>query len=116
MLPIAGSVTHLYLELRHYDVQLVGGLILHDGRLAEMATWEKGEGKTLVSTLPTYVNSLTGKTCHVVTVNDYLARRDIERMGQVYRYLGMKAGPRWQGAVHVHRSRLLQRTMKKRSE
>jgi preprotein translocase subunit SecA len=77
------------LELRHYDVQLLGGLILNDGRLAEMAT---GEGKTLVSTLPAYVNALTGKTSFVVTVNDYLARRDMEKMGQVHRFLGLTVG------------------------
>ncbi|KAL9182091.1 hypothetical protein ACHAXT_012434 [Thalassiosira profunda] len=77
------------LEQRHYDVQLLGGLILHDGRLAEMAT---GEGKTLVSTLPCYLNALSGETSFVVTVNDYLARRDMEKMGQVHRYLGLTVG------------------------
>jgi len=77
------------IEQRHYDVQLVGGLILHDGRLAEMAT---GEGKTLVSTLPCYVNALTGMPAFVITVNDYLARRDMEKMGQVHRYLGLTVG------------------------
>ncbi len=77
------------MELRHYDVQLLGGLILHDGRLAEMAT---GEGKTLVSTLPCYINSLTGKSSFVITVNDYLAKRDMEKMGQVHRFLGLTVG------------------------
>ena len=77
------------IEQRHYDVQLMGGLILHNGRLAEMAT---GEGKTLVSTLPAYINSLTGKPSFVITVNDYLARRDMEKMGQVHRYLGLTVG------------------------
>ena len=77
------------MELRHYDVQLLGGLILHDGRLAEMAT---GEGKTLVSTLPAYLNALTGQTSFVITVNDYLARRDMEKMGQVHRFLGLTVG------------------------
>jgi len=77
------------LELRHYDVQILGGLVLHDGRLAEMAT---GEGKTLVSTLPVYLNALTGKTSFVITVNDYLAKRDMEVMGQVHRFLGLKVG------------------------
>ncbi len=77
------------MELRHYDVQLLGGLILHDGRLAEMAT---GEGKTLVSTLPAYVNALTGQTSFVITVNDYLARRDMEKMGQIHRFLGLTVG------------------------
>lgn len=77
------------LEQRHYDVQLLGGMILHDGRLAEMAT---GEGKTLVSTLPCYLNALTGKGSFVVTVNDYLAKRDCEKMGQVHRFLGLSVG------------------------
>lgn len=77
------------IEQRHYDVQLLGGLILHDGRLAEMAT---GEGKTLVSTLPCYINALTGAPSFVITVNDYLARRDMEKMGQVHRYLGLSVG------------------------
>ncbi|CAB9513768.1 Protein translocase subunit SecA [Seminavis robusta] len=77
------------LELRHYDVQIMGGLALHDGRLAEMAT---GEGKTLVATLPCYVNTLAGKTSFVITVNDYLARRDMEKMGQVHRFLGLTVG------------------------
>eukprot|EP00526_Cylindrotheca_closterium_P002552 CAMPEP_0113605646 /NCGR_PEP_ID=MMETSP0017_2-20120614/2439_1 /TAXON_ID=2856 /ORGANISM="Cylindrotheca closterium" /LENGTH=927 /DNA_ID=CAMNT_0000514151 /DNA_START=221 /DNA_END=3004 /DNA_ORIENTATION=+ /assembly_acc=CAM_ASM_000147 len=77
------------LELRHYDVQLIGGLILHDGRLAEMAT---GEGKTLVSTLPVYANALTGTTSFVITVNDYLAKRDMEKMGQVHKFLGLSVG------------------------
>ena len=77
------------MELRHYDVQLIGGMILHDGRLAEMAT---GEGKTLVSTLPVYLNALTGNTAFVITVNDYLARRDMEKMGQVHRFLGLSVG------------------------
>ena len=77
------------LELRHYDVQLIGGLILHDGRLAEMAT---GEGKTLVSTLPVYANALTGTSSYVITVNDYLAKRDMEKMGQIHRFLGLSVG------------------------
>ena len=67
---------------RHFDVQLMGGIILHQGKIAEMKT---GEGKTLVATLPVYLNSLTGKGVHVVTVNDYLAKRDSEWMGQIYR-------------------------------
>ncbi len=74
---------------RHFDVQLVGGMVLHSGKIAEMKT---GEGKTLVATLPTYLNALTGRGVHVVTVNDYLASRDAEWMGQVYRFLGMTAG------------------------
>ncbi|WP_428265482.1 preprotein translocase subunit SecA [Haliangium sp.] len=77
------------LGMRHYDVQLVGGIILHRGKIAEMRT---GEGKTLVATLPVYLNALGGKGVHVVTVNDYLARRDAEWMGKVYNYLGMNVG------------------------
>ncbi|RUR80909.1 preprotein translocase subunit SecA [Chlorogloeopsis fritschii PCC 9212] len=77
------------LGLRHFDVQLLGGAILHTGQIAEMKT---GEGKTLVATLPSYLNALTGKGVHVVTVNDYLARRDAEWMGQVHRFLGLSVG------------------------
>jgi preprotein translocase subunit SecA len=74
---------------RHYDVQLIGGMFLHEGCIAEMRT---GEGKTLTATLPTYLNALSGRGVHVVTVNDYLARRDAEWMGRVYRFLGMSTG------------------------
>ena len=74
---------------RHFDVQLVGGMVLHDGKIAEMKT---GEGKTLVATLPVYLNALAGNGVHVITVNDYLARRDAEWMGQIYRFLGMEVG------------------------
>ncbi len=74
---------------RHFDVQLIGGMVLHDGKIAEMKT---GEGKTLVATLPVYLNALAGKGVHVVTVNDYLARRDAEWMGQIYGFLGMTVG------------------------
>ena len=77
------------LGMRPYRVQLIGGIILHQGRIAEMKT---GEGKTLVATLPVYLNALTGRGVHVVTVNDYLARRDSEWMGKVYRYLGLSVG------------------------
>lgn len=77
------------LGLRHFDVQLLGGTILHTGQIAEMKT---GEGKTLVATLPSYLNALTGKGVHVITVNDYLARRDAEWMGQVHRFLGLSVG------------------------
>jgi preprotein translocase subunit SecA len=77
------------LGMRHFDVQLIGGMVLHGGRIAEMKT---GEGKTLVATLPAYLNALEGKGVHVVTVNDYLARRDSEWMGRIYRYLGMTVG------------------------
>jgi preprotein translocase subunit SecA len=76
-------------QMRHYDVQMIGGMVLHNGTLAEMKT---GEGKTLVATLPAYLNALAGKGVHIVTVNDYLARRDSEWMGRVYRYLGMTVG------------------------
>ena len=74
------------LEMRHFDVQLIGGMVLHEGKIAEMRT---GEGKTLVATLPVYLNALTGRGVHVITVNDYLARRDADWMGQIYRFLGM---------------------------
>ena len=74
---------------RHYDVQLIGGIVLHGGKIAEMAT---GEGKTLVSTLPAYLNALEGKGVHIVTVNDYLAKRDREWMGVIYRFLGLSVG------------------------
>ena len=77
------------LGMRHFDVQLVGGMVLHDGKIAEMRT---GEGKTLVATLPCYLNALTGRGVHVVTVNDYLARRDAEWMGPVYHFLGLSVG------------------------
>jgi preprotein translocase subunit SecA len=74
---------------RHYDVQLLGGMVLHQGRISEMRT---GEGKTLVATLPVYLNAITGKGVHVVTVNDYLASRDAEWMGEVYKFLGLTVG------------------------
>ena len=74
---------------RHYDVQLIGGLVLHEGKIAEMKT---GEGKTLAATLPAYLNALTGRGVHIVTVNDYLAKRDSEWMGRIYRYLGLSVG------------------------
>src|SRR6201996_5040834 len=77
------------LNMRHFDVQLIGGIVLHRGRIAEMKT---GEGKTLVATLPSYLNGLSGKGVHVVTVNDYLARRDAEWMGRIHRFLGLSVG------------------------
>jgi preprotein translocase subunit SecA len=76
-------------RMRHFDVQLVGGMVLHQGRIAEMKT---GEGKTLVATLPAYLNALSGKGVHIVTVNDYLAKRDTEWMGAIYRFLGLSVG------------------------
>ena len=85
------------LGLRHYDVQLIGGMVLHSGRIAEMRT---GEGKTLVATLPTYLNALSGKGVHVVTVNDYLARRDSAWMGKLYNFLGMSVGVVYPGMPH----------------
>src|SRR6266852_1402335 len=77
------------LRMRHFDVQLLGGMVLHAGKIAEMKT---GEGKTLVATLPAYLNALTGKGVHIVTVNDYLARRDAEWMGKIYKFLGLSVG------------------------
>lgn len=77
------------LGMRHFDVQLIGGMVLHQGKIAEMKT---GEGKTLVATLPSYLNAITGKGVHVVTVNDYLARRDSEWMGRIHDFLGLRVG------------------------
>ena len=77
------------LKMRHYDVQIIGGIVLHQGKIAEMKT---GEGKTLVATLPMYLNALEGRSAHLVTVNDYLATRDAEWMGQIYRFLGLSVG------------------------
>src|SRR6202158_282651 len=74
---------------RHFDVQLIGGIVLHEGKIAEMKT---GEGKTLVATLPVYLNALTGRGVHIVTVNDYLARRDAEWMSPLYKALGLSVG------------------------
>ena len=93
ILPEAFAVTReaawRVLGQRHYDVQLIGGIVLHQGRIAEMKT---GEGKTLVSTLPAYLNALEGKGVHIVTVNDYLAKRDSEWMGKIYNFLGLSVG------------------------
>src|SRR5262252_6949376 len=77
------------LGMTHFNVQLIGGIVLHRGNIAEMRT---GEGKTLTGTLPAYLNALTGKGVHVVTVNDYLAKRDAEWMGRIYKYLGLSVG------------------------
>ena len=88
------------LGMRHFDVQLIGGMVLHDGQIAEMKT---GEGKTLVATLPSYLNALSGKGSHVVTVNDYLARRDAEWMGQIHRFLGLSVGLIQQGMSPAER-------------
>jgi len=86
---VAREAGRRVLNMRHFDVQLIGGMVLHSGKIAEMKT---GEGKTLVATLPAYLNALQGKGVHVVTVNDYLARRDSEWMGRIYRFLGMSVG------------------------
>lgn len=86
------------LNMRHFDVQLVGGMALHEGRIAEMKT---GEGKTLVGTLPVYLNALSGKGVHVVTVNDYLAQRDSQQMGLIYEFLGMTVGVNLNGMDHA---------------
>lgn len=75
--------------MKHFKVQVIGGIVLHQGRIAEMKT---GEGKTLVATLPTYLNALEGKGVHVITVNDYLAKRDAEWMGKIYTFLGLSVG------------------------
>jgi len=85
------------LGMRHYDVQMIGGMVLHSGRIAEMRT---GEGKTLVGTLPVYLNALENKGVHVVTVNDYLARRDSAQMGKLYNFLGLSVGVVWPGMEH----------------
>jgi preprotein translocase subunit SecA len=90
------------LSERHFDVQLMGGIILHQGKIAEMKT---GEGKTLVSTLPVYLNSLIGKGVHVVTVNDYLAKRDSEWMGRIYKFLGLSVGCITNGMDDIERKK-----------
>lgn len=86
---VVREVSKRKLGMRHFDVQLVGGLVLHEGKIAEMKT---GEGKTLVATLPAYLNALEGKGVHIVTVNDYLARRDVQWMGPIYHFLGLSVG------------------------
>ena len=86
---IVREVSKRVLNMRHFDVQLIGGMVLNDGKIAEMKT---GEGKTLVATLPVVLNALSGKGVHVVTVNDYLAKRDAEQMGQIYNFLGLSVG------------------------
>jgi preprotein translocase subunit SecA len=86
---VAREASRRVLDMRHFDVQLVGGMVLHQGKISEMKT---GEGKTLVATLPVYLNALSGRGVHVVTVNDYLAKRDSEWMGKLYRFLGLSVG------------------------
>jgi len=83
------EATRRVLGLRHFDVQLIGGLVLNEGKISEMKT---GEGKTLVALLPTFLNALYGRGAHVITVNDYLAKRDAEYVGQVHRFLGLTVG------------------------
>ena len=86
---VCREVGRRVLNMRHFDVQLIGGIVLHRGKIAEMRT---GEGKTLVATLPVYLNAIGGAGVHVVTVNDYLAKRDAEWMGRIYKFLGMSVG------------------------
>ncbi|HSG65107.1 MAG TPA: preprotein translocase subunit SecA, partial [Gammaproteobacteria bacterium] len=86
---LAREAARRTLGLRHFDVQLIGGIALHEGKIAEMRT---GEGKTLVATLPAFLNALTGEGVHIVTVNEYLAQRDAEWMGPVYEFLGLSVG------------------------
>ena len=88
------------LKMRHFDVQLIGGMVLHEGKIAEMKT---GEGKTLVATLPAYLNALSGNGMHIITVNDYLARRDTEWMGHLYRFLGLRVGTILHGLTDAER-------------
>ena len=87
--PSCAKAAKRVMKMRHFDVQLIGGMVLHNGKIAEMRT---GEGKTLTATLPVYLNALTGKGVHVVTVNDYLAHRDAEWMGRLYNFLGLTVG------------------------
>src|SRR4030066_1509404 len=86
---VVREVSRRRLRMRHFDVQILGGIILHEGKIAEMKT---GEGKTLVATLPVYLNALEGKGVHVVTVNDYLAKRDTQWMGPIYNSFGLLCG------------------------
>ncbi|MEE8319342.1 MAG: DEAD/DEAH box helicase, partial [bacterium] len=86
---VVREVAKRVLDMRHFDVQILGGVVLHEGKIAEMKT---GEGKTLVATLPVYLNALSGNGVHLVTVNDYLARRDSEWMGKIYSFLGLEVG------------------------
>src|SRR4026207_456940 len=86
---VARAAGRRVLNMRHFDVQLIGGMVLHKGTIAEMKT---GEGKTLVATLPAYLNAIANRGVHVVTVNDYLAKRDTEWMGRIYRFLGLNVG------------------------
>lgn len=99
---VVREVSKRVLKMRHFDVQLIGGIVLHEGKIAEMKT---GEGKTLVATLPVYLNALTGKGVHVVTVNDYLAKRDARWMGPIYEFLGLSVGVIVHGLTDEERQR-----------
>lgn len=99
---VVREVSRRTLGMRHFDVQLIGAIVLHEGKIAEMKT---GEGKTLVATMPAYLNALKGRGVHVVTVNDYLARRDSEWMGQIYRFLGLEVGLIVHGLDYEERKR-----------
>lgn len=99
---VVREVAKRTLRMRHFDVQLIGGIVLHEGKIAEMKT---GEGKTLVATLPVYLNALTGKGVHVVTVNDYLAKRDAQWMGPIYEFLGLSVGVIVHGLTDEERQR-----------
>lgn len=101
-----GEASDRVLGMRPFRVQLIGGIVLHQGRIAEMKT---GEGKTLVAILPAYLNALTGEGVHIVTVNDYLARRDSEWMGKVYRYMGLSVGLNVHGLSHEEKGGLRRR-------
>jgi len=98
---ICREASRRVMGMRHYDVQLIGGMVLHMGKIAEMRT---GEGKTLVATLPVYLNALEGKGVHVVTVNDYLARRDAAQMGKLYNWLGLSVGVVYPGMAHADKA------------
>ena len=95
------------LQMRHFDVQLIGGMALHYGKIAEMRT---GEGKTLVATLPAYLNALAGRGVHIVTVNDYLAQRDADWMGRIYRFLGLTVGVNLSQMSHADKQRPMRPT------
>jgi preprotein translocase subunit SecA len=95
------------LGMRHFDVQMIGGMVLHYGKIAEMRT---GEGKTLVATLPSYLNAISGKGVHVITVNDYLASRDAEWMGRLHRFLGLTVGVNLSQMEHDAKQAPMRRT------
>src|SRR3972149_2961542 len=96
---VVREVAKRTVSMRHFDVQLMGGVVLHEGKIAEMAT---GEGKTLVATLPAYLNALEGKGVHIITVNDYLAKRDTQWMGPIYDFLGVTVGVLQHEEAHLY--------------